>query len=186
MTTIERYRKMLAHLCDHGLAENYAAIARKTGVNEVQISRVRNGKVKSVKEDTMRKVNSAYGNIFNPDWMRGQSDVMLAADLEREREGDGGAQQPAMPDMSSLVNAIIAANDQTIMSLKRELAAKEEVIAELRGRLADKEEMVRQKDRQIALLEQQLLGLRLEKGVSTGLQVGVAEATEQESVQPRT
>ena len=181
MTTIEIYKKMLAYLLDNNLADNYASIARKAGVDQVQVSRVRNGHVKSVKDDTMRKVNAAFGNLFNPEWMRGESDVMLVADIARASEKVSTdfhqyAPQTSMPDSGSLVNAIIAANDQAIVSLKREVAAKEEVNAALRGRLADKDEIIRQKEMVISSLEQQLYELRVEKGLLTGhRQAGVPE-----------
>ena len=178
MTTIEVYKKMLAYLLDKHLAENYACIARKAGINEVQISRSRNGKVKNVKEGTMRKINDAYGNIFNPEWIRGESDVMLTKDLTPTAPEVGTDSPVVMPDQQSMLqaNVLIASKDETIVSknetieaLKREGTAKEETISELRGRLADKERL-------ISSLQQQLLDLQMQKGVSSGFPgLGVAE-----------
>ena len=151
MTTVEIFKKMLNWLYANKKAGNQTDVARKSGVNEVTVSRILNGRVKKVKQETLWAVNVAYGNVFNPEWLRGDSDVMLMADLTPVTEQDNTAmhnyaQQTAPPDMSSMINAIIAANDQTIMSLKRELAGKDETIA---GR-----------DAMISTLQQQVADLR--------------------------
>ena len=82
---------------------------------------------------------------------------------------------PGTPDLSSMVNAIIAANADTIAALKRELVAKEETIealhsevaaneqtaAVLRSQLADKDTIIKAKDDLIATLRQQLAQARV-------------------------
>ena len=119
-------------------AHNQADVARQTGVYEATISRAMNGKIKRVKQETLRKINAGFGNIFNPEWLRGESDVMLVADLKPvtpdvpadSSEGDA-------PTTSSLINASLAAKDETIASIKRELDAKEATIDLLRTQLAE-------------------------------------------------
>ena len=178
MTSNEIFAKMLDWIFANTDARYNTDVARKADINATSISRILNGQVKKVSQDTLRTVNAAYGNVFNPEWLRGKSSVMLVSDLSKpETEPEDGQQPaPAAPDMSSLFNAVIAANDQAITSLKRELAAKEETIAELRGRIDDKDEIIRQKDRHINGLEQQIRQMQAERGLLSGQSVvGVAE-----------
>lgn len=136
-------------------AHNQADISRRSGVNEVTISRVLNGKVKRVKQETLRKINTGFGNIFNPAWLRGDSVVMLAADAGSEPTSVSTdmrtfhAPAPHTPaavhnrheegiypaDTNRLFNSVISAKDEAIMALKRELSAKDTTIAILREQL---------------------------------------------------
>ena len=151
MTTNEIFAKMLDWIFANTDSTKNVDVARKAGLNETSVSRILNNRVKTTKQETLRAVNAAYGNVFNPEWLRGKSDVMLVADLQ---ENGAGMQQSAAPDMSS-VNAIVAAKDETIAELHRQLADKD---AALKRELADKE-------RYIAHLEEELAALKSEKGL---------------------
>ena len=122
-------------------ARNQADIARKSGVFEATISRALNGKVKKVKQETLRKINSAFGNVFNPAWLRGDSDIMLIEELQKANQpavaNTDISISPGSPDISSLVNAALTAKDETIASLHRELDAKDGIIATLREQLTE-------------------------------------------------
>lgn len=122
-------------------ARNQADIARKSGVFEATISRALNGKVKKVKQETLRKINSAFGNVFNPAWLRGDSDIMLIEELQKANQpavaNPDISISPGTPDISSLVNATLTAKDETIASLHRELDAKDGIIATLREQLTE-------------------------------------------------
>ena len=138
--------KMLDWIYAHTEARNQADVSRASGVDEVTISRVLNGKVKKVKQATLRKINTAFGSVFNPEWMRGASSVMLAADSlpadpSAMTAGSSDA-PPSAPDMSSLINAALAAKDEAIASLKREIAAKDGVIATLHEQLRERADLM--------------------------------------------
>lgn len=156
MTTNEIFAKMLDWIFTNTDSTKNVDVARKAGLNETSVSRILNNRVKTTKQETLRAVNAAYGNVFNPEWLRGKSDVMLVADLTTTggQENGAGMQQSAAPDMSS-VNAIVAAKDETIAELHRQLADKD---AALKRELADKE-------RYIAHLEEELAALKSEKGL---------------------
>ena len=140
------FKQMLDWLYANTDIHNQAELARKTGLNEVTISRVLNGKIKRIKQESLRKVNAAFGNVFNPAWLRGDSDIMLVADLAPISSTPSQTSMPGetdTADMSSLINAALAAKDETIMSLKRELSAKDDLIAALREQITDHNQLMR-------------------------------------------
>lgn len=146
----EIFKQMLDWIYANTEAHNQADVARKSGLFEATISRALNGKIKRVKQETLRKVNSAFGNVFNPAWLRGDSDIMLVADLAEDNNNDFFKTVPSVspsstdsPTTSSLINATLAAKDETIMSLKRELSTKDDLIAALREQITDHNQLMR-------------------------------------------
>ena len=158
MTTIQIFRKMFDYLVSNRLIPNQTALARAAGLNEVSVSRILNGQVKSTKQESLWKVNTAFGNIFNPEWMRGESDVMLMADLTPV-----STEQPCpTPQAIDPITALLAAKDETIASLKRELSAKDETIAA--------------KDKLIDTLQLQIDELRMQVAVERGFPTGLSQS----------
>lgn len=114
-------------------------LARRMGVTDNTITRIMRGYT-DVTEDVITKLQTASGCIFNIQWLRGEDPFhMLAEDLVET--------QPLSPqhadgaiDQSSLTNAALSAQMETIANLKqtiadlkeqhqREIAAKDEIIA---------------------------------------------------------
>lgn len=171
------FAKVFDWLYQQGKAIDQTDIARKTGISATTISRIMNHGVGRPDEKTIRKFNAAFGNIFNPDFLRGQSDEMFVRESKTIVTEDKSV-QVQLPDYSSLMNATIAAQQTSIESLKRELAdkdesaskaeasakrelaAKQETIDALRNQLKDKDETISAKDDVIVSLRQQLDDLR--------------------------
>lgn len=135
-------------------------IADRMGVTEDTISRIMRLH-NQVTEDIITRLQTASGCIFNLQWLRGESDVMLAADVDKAPVADNLHESTPFPDYGSMTNAIIAAKDDAIASLKRELAkteesskrelaAKEETIGALRGQLATKDALIESLQQQVA------------------------------------
>lgn len=160
MTTTEIFLKMVYWLVDNTEMANPTAVARKAGINAANVTKIKTGKNKSVQYETMVKLNNAFGNVFNPEWMRGESDVMLMADL-----APVSTEQPC-PQTTDLTAALLAAKDETIASLKRELSAKDDIIAAKDGIIATKDKLISTLQRQNDDLRMQVAS---EKGLhSTG------------------
>ena len=88
--------------------------------------------------------------------MRGESDVMLMADLTPV-----STEQPCpTPQAIDPITALLAAKDETIASLKRELSAKDETIAA--------------KDKLIDTLQLQIDELRMQVAVEKGFPTGLS------------
>lgn len=134
-------------------------IADRMGVTEDTISRIMRLH-NQVTEDVITRLQTASGCIFNLQWLRGESDVMLAADADKAPVADN-LHESTHIDQGSLMNATIAAQQTSIESLKRELAkaeesskrelaAKDETINALRGQLAAKDTIIETIQQQVA------------------------------------
>ena len=120
-------------------------LAALMGVSEDTITRILKDRC-DVTEDIITKLQTASGCIFNLQWLRGEDPIhMLAIDVAEDLV------KPAQPqiDQSSLVNAILAAKDETISSLKSRILDMERTIQ-------DKETIIRDRDARIADLERKL------------------------------
>jgi transcriptional regulator with XRE-family HTH domain len=156
----ERFAVAVDYLFQSKLVSNQKDLCSKVGLSEPTYSRIKNEK-RIVSDDTIRKLNDAFNGIFNMAYFRGDSDVLLANQPEPAKE-------PAdvrYIDNESMLNALIAAKDETIYALQQQLAAKDELI--------------QAKDDLIAGLRSQLAALRTqvdEKKISDyPFPMGVAE-----------
>jgi len=120
-------------------------LAEKMGVSAETVSRIIKART-DVTEDAISRLQTASGCIFNLQWLRGESDVMLVADIKKNDGHATEATSPSSPDMSSMINSIIAAKDDAITSLKRELTAKDETIAAKNETIATKDAAIADKD----------------------------------------
>lgn len=136
-------------------------IADRMGVTEDTVSRIMRLH-NQVTEDIITRLQTASGCIFNLQWLRGESDVMLAADVDNKPTPVAdNLHESTHIDQGSLMNATIAAQQTSIESLKREaakteesakreLAAKDETISALRGQLAAKDTIIETLQQQVA------------------------------------
>jgi len=115
----ERFKAVLDWLYENGKVADQRELSEVTGITETTISRIRNGKVRQPSEDTLRKLNSAFGNIFNMQFFRGESDDMLADHHANTKE------QTAELSIIELAATLIKENE----ALRRQLTA---TIAEVR------------------------------------------------------
>ena len=133
----ERFLVAVDYLFKENLVRNQTDLCQKVGIGVASYSRIKTG-VRIVSDDTIRKLNDAFGGIFNMAYFRGDSETLLANGWEPDQE----LPAPAI-DTGSILNALLAAKDETIAALQDQLAAKEEIIqvkdeliATLRGQLA--------------------------------------------------
>ena len=106
-----------------------------------------------VSEKTITLLYQATDYIFNLDFLRGESTVMLAEDVPATPADP--ASSPTPPDVTALLAAVTASKDETI--------------AVLRSQLTDKDEIIAAKNALIATLQQQLDELRLNVAIEKGV-----------------
>lgn len=161
------FARALDYLRANGFIHNQKDLADRIGSTPTTISRNKHGIVGRADEETIAKFHAVFGHIINVAYLRGESDKMLIEDLSPEEKRNIGvnfedvANNPISngTDTNSLINAALAAKDETIMSLKRELATKNDFLATLRAQLADKDNLIAGKERYILELEQKIYAL---------------------------
>ena len=148
-------------------------LARRMGVTETTITRILKDYTE-VTEDIITKLQTASGCIFNLQWLRGEdSEHMLAVDVvETPKES-----QPVI-DHSSMVNAIIAAKDETIATLQAR-------IVDLERTIADKDTIIKDREARIVALERQLAAAATSELSRYPFSVGVADDGTHPNVSPK-
>lgn len=150
----EIFAHVLDWLIQNNKVEDQKDLALKTGISQNTVSRIMTGKVEP-SDDTLRKLNATFGNIFNMQYLRGESIVMLIEDVAYYKSHPGelnkliNGEGDNKIDQSSLVNAALAAKDETITALRDQITAKDTVIQA-------KDELIANLRQQIAALQQQL------------------------------
>lgn len=136
----EIFAHVLDWLIQNNKVEDQKDLALKTGISQNTVSRIMTGKVEP-SDDTLRKLNATFGNIFNMQYLRGESVVMLIEDVAYYKSHPGelnkliNGEGDNKIDQSSLVNAALAAKDETITALREQIQAKDELIAALRQQI---------------------------------------------------
>lgn len=150
----EIFAHVLDWLIQNNKVEDQKDLALKTGISQNTVSRIMTGKVEP-SDDTLRKLNATFGNIFNMQYLRGESIVMLIEDVAYYKSHPGelnkliNGEGDNKIDQSSLVNAALAAKDETIAALRDQITAKDTVIQA-------KDELIANLRQQISTLQQQL------------------------------
>lgn len=133
-------------------------LAKYIGTNGSYISDLRNGK-KRAGAEIHKRLGIAFGGRLYMKYLTGESQIMLLENvsdkeiqenLEREFNPDYDALQQCgqqlpqqnMPDISSLINSILAKADDAIEALKQRIRDKDEIIQGLRDQLADKNQII--------------------------------------------
>jgi plasmid maintenance system antidote protein VapI len=141
-------------------------LAKRMGVNKDTITNILRYRT-VVTDDIITRLQNASGRIFNLQWLRGESDIMLSGQDNEGSETFRNNTPSGVPTYSSMTNSIIAAKDEAIESLKREVAAKDEAIESQKREVAAKDEAIESqkresasKDALIESLQQQVADLR--------------------------
>ena len=191
MTKNERFKKALDWLYSEGLIVDQQELSSKTGINEATISRILNNKVRQPSPETIRKLVSVFHDI-DPAFLRGESESVTVQQSQTYVDSATPASSPIDP--SSILNAALAAQMQTIESLKsekatllevhaRELKAKDDFIQSLRDQLAakdqlisDKDALIRARDSCILELERRIAQLNADDLSKYHFPIGAAES----------
>ena len=125
-----------------------------------------NGDEKYLTDKLFKNICEAYKGVFDLNYLlTGEGDLLT---VEEDTRNDAIKETFGMIDQSSMVNALIAAKDETIASLRRELDAKNETIALQRSRIAD--------------LERQLAAARMSDIDNYPFTIGAAEGKKQPNI----
>ena len=88
----------------------------------------------AVSEDMITQLQTISGCVFNLQWLRGQSDIMLAKDVQSSNSS-------TLSGVSDMASVAIAAKDETIAALRAQLTDKDALIQTLQQQIADLQRM---------------------------------------------
>lgn len=158
----QRMNEVFEFLRDNGFIHTQKDLARALGSTSPNVSRLLKGDPKVLTDNICVRIQKAFP-VISANWLMSGEGEMVATDSKP-------ISQP-MPDYGSLMNAALAAKDESIAakdeaieslkreiakadeSARRELASKEETISALRGQLTTKDTMIDN-------LQQEIAGLR--------------------------
>jgi transcriptional regulator with XRE-family HTH domain len=167
----ELFLDAVDYLIDEGLAIDQGDVAQQAGLGPNLISRVRNGHVKSVSDDSIRALASKFN--LNMDYFRGKSDHITRYDQASasfDRDLKEVQRMPSAIDNSFLyekaiknivapvynnlidnLNKQVADKDHQIERLEKESDAKDKTIAMLNARIRELEAKVNQYENEKSL-----------------------------------
>lgn len=126
----ERFRVALDYLYKNGLVADQRELSVKTGLSQKSISHILNNRVQNPSEATIRKLNEAFGNIFNPEYFRCNSEHMLAD--EPVQASEPMSDYVALPRWADSIIQLVTEQVKTIEDLRREVAALHNEISNLK------------------------------------------------------
>ena len=163
-------QKRLIEVYEH--LRKYYGIHTKTGFAEAlhygrtSMSAALNGDEKYLTDSLFKNICEAFKGVFDLNYLlTGEGDLLT---VEEDARNETMQDISGMIDHSSMVNALIAAKDETIASLHRELDAKNETITLQRSRIAD--------------LERQLTAARMPDIDNYPFTIGAAEEKQQPNI----
>lgn len=135
MSKEERLKEAFYYLRDRGIVHTQKDLADAMKTTPQNMSKAMHG-VPSVLTDSFCKRIQKHFKMISADWLiTGKGEMIV--DTNSNNSKQIATQQQHLPDYSSLMNATIAAKDEAIASLKRELEAKDMLIKSLQQQVSD-------------------------------------------------
>lgn len=158
----ERFEKAYNYLKFQGIIKKQDDVAKTMGATRANVSLALNGNPAVLTDNFLMRFAKAYPGMFNFDWLLTGDGEMLTVNQPEP------AKEPSdvhYIDNGSMLNALLAAKDETIAAMQNQLATKDEIIQ-------TKDDLIRSLQMQITMLRTQLD----EKKISDyPFPVGVAE-----------
>jgi plasmid maintenance system antidote protein VapI len=130
-----------------GIIKYQKDLAQKMDVSEDTITRILKDRTE-VTEDVITKLQTASGCLFNLQWLRGESNIMLAEDVQKQTIANPSAQESAPIDMDFFHQA---------------LKINADIIADLRRNVEYFQQLVLDKDSLIQEHNEQIVALNIDK-----------------------
>ena len=177
----ELFLDAVDYLIDEGLAIDQGDVAQQAGLGPNLISRVRNGHVKSVSDDSIRALASKFN--LNMDYFRGKSEYITRYDqasANMERELKEAQMMPSAIDNSFLYEKAIRKiidpiYNEYIDNLKKQVADKDHQIARLEKESDAKDKTIAMLHARIRELEAKVNQYESEKSLKFPFEMGVSE-----------
>lgn len=133
---IEVYEYARKHLAIHTQID----FAKAIGFSRAVISSALNGNDQYLTDSLFNRISDKYPGVFNLDYLlTGKGDLLLtdAKVPDTQQKAVNNLPDSRNESNSNLVNALLAAKDETIASLRQQIEEQKEMIAFLKQRVSD-------------------------------------------------
>lgn len=127
-----------------GIVKNQKDLAHKMGVSEDTITRILKDRTE-VTEDVITKLQTASGCLFNLQWLRGESNIMLAEAVEVQPQTNTNSHQSASID-ADLWHKALENDANVIASLRKDIEYYQQLVL-------DKDSLIQEHNEQIIALQ---------------------------------
>lgn len=142
--TREKFRAILNDIAERDGIKRFNKLVEMTGISSTTFTSIKLNRVNEVDVETFRKLNAAFDNRYNVLWFQGDSPYMMMEEYLAANKS-----QLPLPDYTSLLNAALAAKDETVASYQKQLQVtekrledKDATIEALRAQIAEKDERI--------------------------------------------
>jgi transcriptional regulator with XRE-family HTH domain len=182
-TKQERLKEVYNHLRNYFGVHTQIDFAEAIRITRPALSSAMNGNEKYLTKNLFQKICAAFPGVFDLNYLLTGEGSLLATEEEVHNEEYEKLYNPQPIDQSSLINATIAAKDEAIASLKRELRTKDDIIQTLREQLATKDQLIA--EQKARLIEyRRIIDSRDSTLTNYPFPYGVAEDAHKKNVSP--
>jgi hypothetical protein len=122
----ERFGKAYNYLKFQGIIKKQEDVAKTMGATRANVSLALNGNPAVLTDNFLMRFAKAYSGMFSCDWLlTGDGEMLITNELKPEPVNESAG---SSIDSSSMLNALLAAKDETISAMQDQIAAKEEII----------------------------------------------------------
>ena len=151
-TKNELFFDAVEYLYSEKLVASQQELAAKIGISPSAFSRIKSG-VNTVSDDTIRKMNDAFGNIFNMAYFRDKSGFLLAKQVKdlgfyhgngqpNQSESTHINQQQSTPIDADFYHKTLDLNAQIISDLRKDLEYFKSLVLDKDGTIQDNAEQI--------------------------------------------
>ena len=151
-TKNELFFDAVEYLYSEKLVASQQELAAKIGISPSAFSRIKSG-VNTVSDDTIRKMNDAFGNIFNMAYFRDKSGFLLAKQVKdlgfyhgngqsNQSESTHINQQQSAPIDDDFYHKTLDLNAQIIADLRKDLEYFKSLVLDKDGTIQDNAEQI--------------------------------------------
>jgi len=133
MARKDRLKEVYEYVRKHFPIHTQADFADEIRYNRAYLSSAMNGNEKNLTNKLFQNICEAFPGVFNLDYLLTGEGSLLT--IEEEVKSEEIEKQNNSIDQSSLINAALAAKDETIAALREQIQAKDELIAALRQQI---------------------------------------------------
>lgn len=132
-TKQQRLKEVYDHLRAHYGIHTQIDFAEAIRITRPALSSAMNGNEAYLTKNLFQKICAAFPGVFELDYLMTGKGSLLT--IEEEVKSEEIEKQNNTIDQSSLINAALAAKDETIAALREQIQAKDELIAALRQQI---------------------------------------------------